>query len=67
MTPVGTYTGFDVFCDMDSGDGGWLVRNIFCQFYWRVIYKCVYGQQRYLMFCEAEDSTVFSYQITLYA
>ena len=25
MTPVGTYTGFDVFCDMDSSDGGWLV------------------------------------------
>ena len=25
MTPVGTYTGFDVFCDMDSSVGGWLV------------------------------------------
>ena len=25
VTPVGTYSGFDVFCDMDSDDGGWLV------------------------------------------
>ena len=25
VTPVGTFTGFDVWCDLDTEDGGWLV------------------------------------------
>lgn len=26
VTPLGSYEGFDVYCDMDTGEGGWLVR-----------------------------------------
>ena len=25
VTPVGTFSGFDVWCDLDTEDGGWLV------------------------------------------
>ena len=29
VTPSGTYTGYDVFCDLDKNDGGgWLVRSV---------------------------------------
>ena len=27
MTPVGTYIGLDVYCDMITDNGGWLVRT----------------------------------------
>ena len=25
VTPVGTFSGFDVWCDLDTEGGGWLV------------------------------------------
>ena len=28
MTPLGTYTGYDVVCDMTTAGGGWLVSSI---------------------------------------
>ena len=29
VTPLGTFAGFDVYCDMVTDGGGWLVRKYF--------------------------------------
>ena len=28
VTPLGVYKGFDVYCDMETDNGGWLVSSL---------------------------------------